>query len=122
MILNRKWLLTVGWKVLGLDMQNNNAIQRYVRYYPEKNAVLIADAHCEQVYGFKLSPEDYKRFEDGEIAITRDKSKNKTTGIVDELCIYYPEINCNHLINIHVIAKKDHVLKCVESFEKKIAT
>lgn len=120
MILNRKWLKTVGWQVLGLDMGSNDVIRKYVRYYPEKNAILIADAHINEIYGFKLSLNEYNNFKDGKFAITRDKDKHRTRGIVGELCVHYEEINCNKLINIHIITKKEHVLKCVEAFEKKI--
>ncbi len=122
MILNRDWLKTIDFKVLGIDMGNNGVIRKYVKYYPDKNAILIADAHSESLYGYVLTKDEFNSFKDGKFAITTDVNRNNHRGIVGEHMRYFPSINCNHIINIHVVKTRKHVIDCVKAFEIKVDT
>lgn len=75
---DRKTMLNLGFKVLGLDFGNNQAYNFYVRYFPEHTAILIFDAYENKMNLYQLSPSDYAGFNNGDYAITYDKSKHNT--------------------------------------------
>ena len=87
----RKTMIDLGFKVLGLDMGNNNAYNFFIKYFPEDSVILLFDAFDNIMNLYKLSPSDYKQFEDGLFAITYDKNKhNQITPMGDKLKFLEP--------------------------------
>ena len=120
MIINRKKLLSLGFKVLGSDTNSQKVLYSYVKYYEDALCLLIADSRAESLYGFKFaSKEDMQDFRDGKYAITKDRFMNKRNGVDGKPYKYIPSIELNGMLNIDRISIAKHLTDGIALFENK---
>lgn len=73
MFFNRKHLIALGYKVMGLDFGSNHTYNNYVKYFPQFHAIVVCSTiHNNAVFVYKLTPEQYEAFENGKFALSHN--------------------------------------------------
>jgi len=119
---DRKTLLSVGFKVLGLDFGGNNVYNFYVQYYPASHAILIFDAYENIMNLYKLSPEDYNGFKDGKFSITYDKAKDGRRNAFGSVLKYLPANNITAKTKHKKIERINHMKEAITIAELIVET
>lgn len=120
MIMNRKYMLSIDFKVLGLDFGSNTSCYNYTKYYDKQLYLLIADSNECTLRAYKFSnKKEMKAFKDGKFYITADSYKDGQKGIHGYPAKYINPININDWMNIVRIKRTKDLLKGISLFENK---
>lgn len=73
MFFNRKHLLELEYKVMGLDFHSNQSCNHYVKYFPENNSMVVfSTIYNNRVMVYKLTKEQYDDFQVGKYALSEN--------------------------------------------------
>lgn len=80
MFFSRKHFIEFGYKVMGLDFGSNHSCNNYVKYFPKFNSMVVCSTiFNNSVMVYRLTKEQYNKFQKGDFALSHDGNGRGTT-------------------------------------------